>query len=259
VQFLNIKNNSIAYYCQDNGHNGSIIFVHGAGGTHKKWINQLEVCFNGFVTTALDLPGHGASGGKPCSTIEEYAEVVLDFATALQLPEPWIIAGHSLGGAVALQTGLSNCPSVGGLILVATGAKLKVYPHFLDELKQGIVKKGFLRKGYGSIKPQTWIEEQVSEYLQVSSHVLYNDFITCDKFDIKEHLNNISVPCLIVVGEEDNSTPPKYSHYLQEHLPQAELVKIPGAGHHIMLEASGIVNKAIKTYLRNNFLDKSFQ
>jgi pimeloyl-ACP methyl ester carboxylesterase len=82
---------------------------------------------------------------------------------------------------------------------------------------------------------------------------LQADFHACNAFDLMGRLGDLSVPALVLCGEEDKMTPPKYSRYLAGHLPDAELVLIPGTGHMVMLEAPEAVARAILDFLARRF------
>ena len=62
-------------------------------------------------------------------------------------------------------------------------------------------------------------------------------------------LGRIAQPALILVGSEDRLTPPKYAQYLADHLEQATLVTVPGAGHYLPVEAPEAVARAIREWL----------
>jgi alpha-beta hydrolase superfamily lysophospholipase len=55
---------------------GSLIFIHGAGGSHLKWAPLMDHSINGFTHIALDLMGHGASPGGPVADVQAYARSV---------------------------------------------------------------------------------------------------------------------------------------------------------------------------------------
>ena len=109
-----------------------LVLIHGAGGTHMHWPGELRRLPTTTVY-ALDLPGHGQSGGAGCTTITEYAQAVAAWADALGLPR-FILAGHSMGGAIAQMVALRQPQRLAGLILVGTGARLAVSPAILDGL-----------------------------------------------------------------------------------------------------------------------------
>ncbi|MBI2153663.1 MAG: alpha/beta fold hydrolase [Candidatus Rokubacteria bacterium] len=61
----------------------TLCFVHGVGGSGQAWIRQLEDLADTARVVALDLPGHGESGGDGCRRIGDYARVVAGFVEAL--------------------------------------------------------------------------------------------------------------------------------------------------------------------------------
>ena len=79
--------------------------------------------------------------------------------------------------------------------------------------------------------------------------MLYRDLAACDGFDMMSELGHIAQPTLIVTGEEDRLTPPKYARFLAEHLDNAQLALLPNAGHYAQLEAPGAIADAIRAWL----------
>lgn len=106
-----------------------LVLVHGAGGDHLHWPPQLRRLAETEVY-ALDLPGHSRSTGAGRSTIAAYAQVIKAFGDTLALP-PFVLAGHSMGGAIALAFALEYGVDLAGLVLVGTGARLRVNPAVL--------------------------------------------------------------------------------------------------------------------------------
>jgi pimeloyl-ACP methyl ester carboxylesterase len=63
--------------------------------------------------------------------------------------------------------------------------------------------------------------------------------------DSRAILPEITVPTLVLIGEDDDETPPSYSKAIVDLMPSATLVTIPGAGNLLNLEAPDAVNRAI--------------
>ena len=103
----------------------TIVFIHGAGGSSAFWAAQVQGLDARVNTVALDLPGHGRSGGNGKTKIEDYVRAVIDFIEQVDMPTP-IPCGLSMGGAITQQL-LLDCPDqFKAGILISTGAKLKV-------------------------------------------------------------------------------------------------------------------------------------
>ncbi len=86
---------------------------------------------------AVDLPGHGLRPDilPPETTVTEYARAIYKaIRSDFQMERP-IIVGHSLGGAIALLLALTYGKDLGGLILIGTGARLRVLPSLLEETR----------------------------------------------------------------------------------------------------------------------------
>ena len=81
----------------------SAIFIHGAGGSHLSWPKPLRQ-LTSIRPILIDLPGHGASAGVGRQSISDYALDIVSLLDALAIDSA-IIAGHSMGGAIAQQPG----------------------------------------------------------------------------------------------------------------------------------------------------------
>ncbi|MCL6447528.1 MAG: alpha/beta hydrolase [Armatimonadetes bacterium] len=226
----------------------AVIYIHGSGGTGYVWKNQLRVRVPGFCQVTVDLPGHGRSAGAGARTIEEYSSFIRDFARAV-FGAPVVLAGHSMGGAVAMSFALVYPEYLKGLILAGTGARLRVAPAVLEAVQDP--EKSAALRGY-AYSPKTSpavVEEAEKEADLTPAQVRYNDFLACDRFDIMDRVKEIRVPTLVVCGEDDVLTPVKYSRYLEANIPGARLAVIPAAGHMVMREQPEEVNKAIAEFL----------
>ena len=86
--------------------------------------------------------------------------------------------------------------------------------------------------------------------LEVNPAVLLGDFQACDSFDMMQRLGQVRVPTLAICGTEDRLTPPKYSEFLQQHVPEAQLLLLEEAGHMVMLEKPAAISAAIGDFVR---------
>ncbi|MBO0783396.1 MAG: alpha/beta hydrolase [Ktedonobacteraceae bacterium] len=228
----------------------ALIFVHGSGDSRRIWREQTAY-FSG--AQAIDLPGHGqrADTLPTSASVADYARSVHDcISNELRIERP-IIAGHSLGGAIALQMGLDEDKRPGGLILIGTGARLRVHPALLEEAERApeqakihLTELGTTEEHFSKIG-RAVLEEREQESL----FRLHRDLAACDRFDVMSRLADIDLPVLIICGAQDRLTPVKYSEYLHQHIAHSRLVVVERAGHYVMREQPGAVNEAIERWL----------
>jgi pimeloyl-ACP methyl ester carboxylesterase len=228
----------------------SLIFIHGAGESSLLWEAQVEGLKDRANTVALDLPGHGASGGSARRRIEEYAAAVADFISALAAPAP-IPCGLSMGGAITQQLLLDHTDRFRAGIIVSSGARLRVLPSLFDLIDTNmpgyvemVDRLGFSPKTAAAVK-RPFLEDS----LTARPEVVHGDFEACDRFDAMGRLAEISVPVLVVSAEDDKLTPPKYADFLVQRLPAATRAHILDAGHFVPIEKPLEVNAAIGRFL----------
>ncbi len=236
----------------DNTRESPLVFIHGSGDSGSVWRSQIDY-FGPARAFAIDLPGHG----QRADTLPPEASV-LDYARAarhiiweeLGLNHP-IIAGHSLGGAVALTMALEYGDDLAGLILIGTGARLRVHPNLLEEARTAsdAATRQLKELAFAPGHAETMLDSILDEQTKPPPYMLYRDLAACNVFDCMARLAEISLPTLIICGTEDRLTPVKYSQYLHEHIAGSSLRLIPDAGHYVMREQPQQVNQAIEEWL----------
>jgi 3-oxoadipate enol-lactonase len=198
-----------------------LVLVHGAGCDHHVF-DALRAALSDDVI-AIDLPGRGDSR-PPCTTAAEAARaVVADVARRGLRLEDAIVVGHSYGGAVAIECALSSSPA--GLVLISTGARLRVRPELL------------------AANPR--------ESALVSAETATADWRAADAFDRMTDVERIAVPTLVIGGEHDDRTPPKYARYLAAKIPGAQLQLLGAAGHMCIVDDVPRVADAIEAFRRS--------
>ena len=229
----------------------TLVLVHGAGGSRLHWPAELRRLPGATVYT-LDLPGHGRSEGDGYDVINDYANVVATFLQTAGI-ERAIFVGHSMGGAIAQTLALDLADRVAGLVLVATGARLRVASAILEGIHSDFERSVELitRFAWSPDAPPTLTQLGRQSLLETNPDVLLGDFMACNRFDVMERLGEIEIPTLIIVGSADQLTPVKYARFLVEHIPDARLVVIEDAGHMVMLELPTEVEKAVQEFLKD--------
>jgi len=228
----------------------TIIFIHGAGGSSAFWREQVDALAERVNTLALDLPGHGRSGGGGHDRIEDYARAVVDFISAVETPRP-IPCGLSLGGAIAQRLLLDSPDLFEAGILINSGSKLKVAPEIFDAIEKDI--KSYVDMMVKLVASKSTDPDRVKSFkddtARCKSEVLMQDFRACDRFDVMQRVGSITSPVLVVTAEDDQVTPPKYGDFMEKYIAKASRAHIMEAGHFAPLEKPKEINKAIIEFL----------
>ncbi|MCC6169792.1 MAG: alpha/beta hydrolase [Caldilineaceae bacterium] len=226
-----------------------LLLIHGAGGNYLQWPPRLRR-LPATSVYALDLPGHGKSPGPGCATVEEYGAVVRAFVAALGLTAP-LVAGHSLGAAIALAYAHTHPQATAGLALVGGGPRLPVSPKLLalletdpDRAAERIVA-GF----YGPETPAPTRARSLAALRACAPGVLLGDFAACARFDMTAALPAIQTPALVVCGDNDRMVAPALSAELAAGLPDSQLVMLRGAGHMLMVERTAQMTAIFADFL----------
>lgn len=223
-----------------------VLLIHGSGGTHLDWSAELRRLPN---SVAPDWAGHGRSSAPTRSSVADIAADMIALLDALGI-EQAVLLGHSTGGAVAMQCALDHPERVAGLILIATGAKLAVHPDILNGLMADtesavrMIVDWQWADGFEAAKARG-----VERLLGMDAALLHTDLAATNNFDVRDRLTEIHAPTLVIGGTADRMTPLKYSAYLCDHLPNAQLTTITGGGHMLMLEQAPAVASAVTTFL----------
>lgn len=225
------------------------VFIHGAGGNSLLWKRVLSFLSGNGTAFAVNLPGH-PSEEITCKSVADYAEAVHSFIVGRGIRKP-AVCGHSMGGAVALTLALDHAEDVGSLILVDTGAKLGVLPELVEGLRGQplrAIERIITPMSFDSLSLDAARESRTA--LSVSNlPVFLNDYLACDGFDVRNRLPQITARTLIVCGESDRMTPPKWSYFMNSNIPSSSLFFIRGAGHMVPLEKPQACAQLIQAFL----------
>jgi len=224
-----------------------LVFLHGAGNSSLSFYYQLRHFRN---SKAIDLPGH--PDGVPCDSIEGYVEWVRGFVKARRYKDV-VLCGHSMGGAIAQMYALRYPEEINGLILIGTGAKLKVASGYIDGLRSStdgpIEWVDSQKRFFSGVEPDLY-QLLVQRAAQIGPDVGLNDLLCCDKFDVLSEISRISLPTEIIAGSMDQLTPVKFSDYLASNIVNSEEYVVQGGDHFLQLQHHREVNGRIEKFLQ---------
>jgi pimeloyl-ACP methyl ester carboxylesterase len=246
----------------------SLVFIHGVLNDHSVWILQTRyLAHHGFNVLAVDLPGHGRSGGDAPASIEEAAqfiEALLDAAGVRQAA----LVGHSWGSLIALETASRLKERITHLVLVGTAFPMKVSPALIEASRHDPMKalsmvnvfsRATLAAPPSALGPGTWVygaSMALGRRVLASNtdvNIFHRGFVACDSYaNGLEAMAAVTCPVLFVLGERDQMTPPRAAQSLidqaKAHHKEVSVVKVP-MGHHQMTESPEETLKALKAFL----------
>lgn len=243
------------------GDGPTLLFVHGFPLDRTLWAHQVAT-MAGWRRIAPDLRGLGASqapeGGY---SMAAYADDLAHLLDRLGIRHA-VVVGLSMGGYVAFEMLRRHRDRVAGLILMDTraeadGAEARAARDQMIALAQAegvrAVAERLLPRLVGRSTQQTQphLVEQVREMMARSPlpGVVGALGAMRDRADATPLLADITVPTLVVVGQEDEMTPPATARALTDAIPSAAMTVIPGAGHLAPLEAPTAVTRVCAEFL----------
>jgi len=236
MPFVEIEGEKIFYLVGGSKTGKILMAIHGSGGNHTQWPVELQTLPSARVYT-VDLPGHGRSGGTCYSSVEAYADFIDLLVSQLDIHEVTLI-GYSLGGAIVQTLALRAPQWLSRIILVGTGARLRVAPEILAGLYSNFAQTIdlFCEWAHGPAASKDLIDRGRAGFLKTPAEVIHADMSACNKFDVIKNVHNIRFPTLVVSGSQDRLTPIKYGQYLHSNIAGSTHVVIEDGGHMMVLE-----------------------
>ncbi len=242
------------YASQMRANNRRVLLIHGTGCNARVFERHCGVLSTRHEVAAIDLPGHGESTGSGFRGVADYAHYVAELIKHLEW-KSCVVAGHSLGGAIGLAVALYYPKCVEGLLLIDTGARLRVDPAIIETARRAADGEDLLpsspRRGFARRTSQKIVDGINVITGQCSPLVTYKDWIADDTCDLMSRLPSINVPSLAICGDEDEFTPIKYHEYFRDKLPNCQLEIISGAGHWPFVEQPELFDRTVLEFLNS--------
>ncbi|HUU33297.1 MAG TPA: alpha/beta fold hydrolase [Vicinamibacterales bacterium] len=266
-QYLQLGSRTLAYLDNDPGATGKpvLVLVHAFPLGAQMWEPQFRGAFHGWRILAPDLRGFGGSTDPRADdvepTLDDYAEDIAALVREVA-GGPVVLGGLSLGGYVAFAVMRRTPALVRALILADTRASadslegragrkamLNVLEH---DGPQGVAREMMPKLlGATTREHNPDVEETVRLLIKRQSPSAIRDAIVrmMERPDATPLLAGIAVPALVIVGDEDELTPPADAEAIAAGLPNASLARISGAGHLANLEQGMAFEASIEDFL----------
>ena len=247
---------------RERGDGELVVLLHGLGGSRIAWDAQLASLSSRWRAAAWDMPGYGAAAPPSHEpvTFRSLADAAASWIGALGATRAHVV-GISMGGMIAQYLAVWHPDRVRSLTLMSSSPKFgmdgttaenwrtaRLAPldagwepvEFAERVLRGIAGPNITDGAY---------EGQRAAMARVTGAALRRSIDCLVTHDTTELLPSISAPTLVLVGELDRETPPSYSQYLVDHIPNAHMAVVPGAGHLLNAEAPERVNQLLVEHL----------
>lgn len=231
------------------------VLLHGALHDHSVWTLAARWLANhGHAVLALDLPGHGRSGGAPLASVEDLALWLLAVLDATGVARAALV-GHSMGSLVALEAAGRAPERATQLVMVGTAYPMAVSQALLDQAANdpaGAIAavNTYSHSGLAAKPsypgPGSWLHGANSALMRRmqgargDGNLFLNDFRVCDRYRAGfDAAKRVSCPTTFILGRGDQMTNPRGASELANAL-RAKVVELP-AGHALMSEAPDAV------------------
>ena len=225
----------------------TLLLIHGAGMDGTVWQMQTRYLANkGINVLAIDLPGHGLSEGPSLKSISKMSHWVIELLDLLNINSV-IIAGHSMGSLISLETAKNDKNRVKSIILLGSASLMPVHPDLINAAENNLSIAANLITDWSLGKtqhignnpsPGSWmIGGSIQLIMNSSKGVLADDLIACNTYKEASNLaKSIEQEVLIISGKEDKMTPVKKAKELSAIFKNCNMIVIHNAGHMMMME-----------------------
>jgi len=239
----------------------AVAFIHGGEQDHCVWLLQSRyLAHHGYAVLAVDLPGHGRSGGAPLRSIEDMAVWIAALLDAARVNTAALV-GHSMGSLAALECAAGHPQRVSRVALLGTAFPMRVSPDLLQATRSresdahgmiNILSHSASAHYPGNPGPGSWVIGGNLRLMQRQKPgVLRADFAACDGYRTGfERAAQVKCPALFLLGARDAMTPARAGRDLARAVPNSTVVTLESAGHNLMGEKPDEVLDALVEFLR---------
>ena len=240
-----------------------VVFVHGALNDHSVWTLLARwFAHHGHGVLAVDLPGHGRSGGAPPASVEAAADWLLALLDAAGVARAALV-GHSMGSLIALEAAARAPQRATRLAMIGTAYPMKVSEALLNTARDAPLRaidmvNAFSHSGIAAKPsypgPGAWLHGSSRALMrrmqagQAGVNLFHHDFGVCDRYaGGLEAAAALRCPASLILGAQDQMTSPRQARALADAL-KARVHSV-AAGHALMSEAPDAVLAALRAVL----------
>ncbi|MCH5232929.1 MAG: alpha/beta hydrolase [Muribaculaceae bacterium] len=259
VKTAEIGGLNICYEETGNPNGTPVVLLHGWGCDHTTVRSVAAVLESAMHVFSIDLPGHGKTDEPP--TVwgsDDFADLIIDFIKLNNLSDP-VLIGHSFGGRTSIAVA-SKRPVSKMVLIDAAGITPKRSLRYYYKVYSFKLMKKFAKLFLGAKRGEKFVEKQrqkrgSSDY-RAASPKMRAIMSRCVNEDLRNRFGGIKCPVLLIWGEEDTATPLRDAMLMEKLMPDAGLVKFPGAGHYSFLDNPFGFKAVMKEFFKSEFAKK---
>ena len=278
-EFIELDDGSLIHIRDEGNKDGKIIvMVHGFNGSLFNYEPLIPYLSERYRILSLDLPAHGLTGAVKSDIYSHEAfENVIKEVVKIQGVDEFYLIGHSMGGMIAWRYVLNNIKQIKGLIFIGSpfvGSE-KEYNDFQSvnapPAAFKLLDTALFREMLSYVTPRLLVKEGISQTVfdqSIVTHDLVDQFHDIILMDgtreaigklIISHENNfmadptilrkITIPTLVLHGEEDNLVDIRFVSHFVEQIPDVKLISYPRVGHMLPMEIPIQLSKDIQNFV----------
>ena len=248
-----------------------IIFVHGSGLTHMTWVLQTRYfAFHGYSVLAIDMPGHGLSGGESLKSIEDMADWISKVIDVVGYKEASLV-GHSQGCLVTVECTARYPDKIKTLSLIGGAGAIPMNPELLSLAENNDQKAVDLMMdwahgpaGHFGGHPVPGLYHINTGTMLAKTRSIKNtlgiDFRACDNYKNGfEAAKKIKIPTLSILATDDKMCPVKEGKKLADLIEGSQVEIIDNCGHMMLLEEADRVLAVLKKFITSKYPPKEIK
>jgi 3-oxoadipate enol-lactonase len=257
MPFANLPDTKLFYQWTATEQSRVLVFSNGLGTNLHMWDGQTAAFSQHFRVLRYDVRGHGQSAYTPGPyTIEQLSRDVVRLLDALQIDRAYF-CGLSMGGMTGMWLGANAAGRLHKLVLCNTSAKFD--PEHMWNKRIEAVQSGGMKAVAGAVL-ERWLTpdfrsahpEEAEKVLAMLENASPEGYVACcaavRDMDLRNSLNAIRAPALVVAGAFDPAAPPKDSQALAASIPNAVYAELP-ASHLSNIQARDEFNSKVLEFL----------
>jgi len=242
---LKIELNNIELYYEEYGDGEeTVILLHGFLSSSKMWSNNyVPALIKRYKVYTIDVRGHGNSNNvKIGCDLQQMADDIYQFAILKNI-DACVLAGMSMGGAIAIQFAINFPDKIKSLILMNPGPGTlfsKGFPFMSMILSFVSQKRILLKQLLKSVLMNPLPREEFSEFVDAAASVSKETWLQYlhpnNKIRDFQRLKSLSIPSLVIIGKKDKAIPIKFQESIADTIPNSVPGVMNNEGHAVVIE-----------------------